>query len=205
MKKFAIKINTAAVILLLLFGSCLFSSCSSMKKTKTKTDLTIKKEENTDSLYEVQTEIVINTQEKVNEVTEVYNETEEICVESGDSLEVTTYDANGKKTGSKKYKGSGKSKTTKEKSSKQKQSTTDTKQKTDSNSKTELSKRSAEELKLQEASLEKKKQGFSFWNYLFWLVLIILIYLNYRFKLIRKVFNHVRNVFTAKDTLAKKE
>ena len=206
MKKFAIKILICAALLLALFGSCLFTSCSSMKKTKSKTEITEVAKTSVDSVTEEQTEIVIDIKEKVNEVTDSYTITEEIVLAPGDSLEVTTFDAAGKKTGSKKYKGSGKSTTTKEKKKTESTASTETKKKTDTNSKTELSKRSDHKKQLQQAELNKEKQGFSFWNYLFlipwFLLLLLLLYLNKRFKLFGWIANHVRKLFTSKDTLA---
>lgn len=226
MKKFAIRIIASGIILFLVFASCFFSSCSSRKLNKQKELVEVQKQSSSDSLFESAAKVDSTSQAKVNSteekkssensMEEFQEEALELELAPSDSLEVINYDANGKKTGSKKYKGSGKIKDSKTNKKTNTSTTTAIKKKTDSVAKTELSKRNAtkarlakansEKAKLEKAQLDRETKGFSVSTYLFLIIAIIvffiLVYLNKRFKWFGWIVNHVRKLFTAKDTLA---
>ncbi|WP_298119348.1 hypothetical protein [Flavobacterium sp.] len=185
------KIITGAlltIVLIFLFAIA-FSSCSSVKKQKQSDAL---KTENTTSV-DSSSQAAVKKEEtkKESEVKKEESTAEgtEINLKPGDSLEVTNYDQDGKKTGSKKYIGSGSIKDFKESKKKQETKVIDVSKKSDSIGKTDLSKASSDKVSLESNSLDVNKKGASFMNQFLWLAIIILLVgLELRFSALSKLF-----------------
>ncbi|AGN89419.1 hypothetical protein [Flavobacterium psychrophilum] len=181
LKKITVILLLAAFLFLLVIP---FTGCSSMKKHKEKESVKVDLNKESDSSAFVKTKIEELKKEQAKETEESCEEATEIQVKDGDSLEVTNYDSSGKKTGSKKYKGSGSIKNTLSKKKNEKLLNINTKTKIDSKSKTEISKCTNSKIEASRVSVNKEKKGFSFWSYLWLLIIVVLLYLNKRFRLI---------------------
>jgi len=192
MKKYA--------IILLLF-SLSYPSCSvkridkEKQRTESSAEKAIDSSVTSNEITSINEFLNLQNSEKKNEIIfsseETNDQSEEIILAAGDSLEIIHFDASGKRTGSKMYKGSGKitNKNTSKKEHHRKDVTSETK--TDSIYQKELSKRNAtksrvkikvsENQKSNSNNLVRETKGFSFWVYL--LIFIIVIFLlNKHFK-----------------------
>jgi len=176
------------IVLIFVFAIS-FSSCSSVKKQKQSDSLKIENTASVDSSSQAAVKKEETKKESEEKKEESTSEGTEINLKPGDSLEVTNYDKDGKKTGSKKYKGSGSIKDFKESKKKQETKTSDVSKKTDSIGKTDVSKASTEKDSAESNSLDVNKKGSSFMNQLLWLaILILLVGLELRYGAISKLF-----------------
>jgi len=132
------------------------------KKHKEKEVIEISNTKKVDSSVLVQTNTEEKELEKTKESEQSLEESTEVNLSPGDSIEVINYDANGKKTGSKKYKGSGKYKNIKGKKILEKSVEKQTNTKTDHKSETDLSKRTHEKTTAKKQSVDKTKRDFHF-------------------------------------------
>ena len=184
-------------LFLMLFFSVMFVGCSASKKHKEeeKTKVEVSTKVDSSSTVSVKSEEKVTEENKT--VESVKEKTLEIEVKNGEELEVTNYDAKGNKTGSTTYKGSGKAKETISDKKTESKQTKESQLKTDSKSKTDLSKRAYAKAKGKKLVSEKENKGFSFFDYLFWIILLIVLsilyYLNKRFKWIGSIINWLNN------------
>lgn len=192
-------ISTVSKIVIVLFlvaiFSFIFSSCSTVKKNQEVEKTEIKQDHNVDSISLKKAETNLETKKNVAEENEVEEIEMEIVVENGDSLEIINYDASGKKTSSKKYKGAGKIKSKKSKSKYKSIQKIKEKSKTKHNLLIKVNKRTHARYANKKAILTKEKKFSFFNNYWFWilvLIAIVLWYLNKRFKL----FFWLSNIFS---------
>jgi uncharacterized membrane protein len=188
------------VILLLalfyfLMGLCLFA-CSSTKKLKTKevTKTEIKKE--SDSVGTVITKIKESEKEKTSKIEKQENTGFKIKVEDGKEVSVKQFDSNGKLIGETIVKGSGEVETKNEKKETNESKSIDKTKDSDSKATSKVIKKENAKTDSKKLELNVEKKGFSFGDYIFWFVLIIiiivLIYLNNRFKWI-SIFKRKNN------------
>lgn len=185
------KIITGAflTIVLIFVFAIAFSSCSSVKKQKQSDSLKIENTASVDSSSQAAVKKEETKKESEEKKEESTAEGTEINLKPGDSLEVTNYDKDGKKIGSKKYKGSGSIKDFKESKKKQETKTSDVFKKSDSIGQTDLSKASSDKVLADSNSLDVNKKGASFMNQLLWLaILILLVGLELRYGAISKLF-----------------
>lgn len=189
------------ILVILLLTSII--GCRSVKKTSSSSTLksTVTKSVDSLSISELKTKEKSTEQIKLNE--QSFDESLQIDLKNGDSLEIINYDGQGKVLNSKKYKGSGTVHHNKTNKNTEKTTITEKEGKTDSKSKVGLSKYSGTTTSASTASSFKEKKGFSFWSYLFFIIIILIIlYLNYRFKIYGFIKKRVLNVFSRKDNLA---
>lgn len=192
------KIITGAFLtILLIFAFAMtFSSCSSIKKQKQSESLKTEKSTSIDSSSQAAVKKEEDKKVAEEKKEESIYEGTEINLKPGDSLEVTNYDKDGKKTGSKKYKGSGSVKDYKESKKKQESKVSEVRKKSDSIGSLDVSKDTKDKSSGNSSFIDKNKKGFSFGDYIFWFLLIIaiivLVYLNNRFKWIT-LFNKKSN------------
>jgi|GEM_PF-2835943 len=192
------KIITGAflTIALIFVFAVTFSSCSSIKKQKQSESLKTEKSTSIDSSSQASVKKEEDKKVAEEKKEESISEGTEINLKPGDSLEVTNYDKDGKKTGSKKYKGSGSVKDYKESKKTQESKVSEVSKKSDSIGSIDLSKDTKDKSSGNSSSIDKNKKGFSFGDYIFWFLLIIaiivLVYLNNRFKWIT-LFNKKSN------------
>lgn len=179
----------------------IITSCSSTKKQKdidkTKTEKSTKVDSSASSIKKIEENKTSEVNSEVNSV----EETNKIDLKNGESITITEFDAKGNIKSKKKYEGSGSienKKSAKKETSKQ---ISNTKTKAVDKSKLDYSKRTDASTKAIKKAVTIKKKGLSFFDYLFWIILviiaIIIYYLNKRFKLFSVIKKHVLKVFTA--------
>lgn len=172
--------------LFIVLMSLPFVGCSSMKKNKQKELIETEVKKESDS-----TGTLVAKVEETKAAETTKKETEEkknydVKVTNGNEVSIKEFDQNGNLKGETVIKGDGEVKTSSEK--KQSEETTKTDESKVSNTKatSTVNKKGSVKSKAKKLGLEVERTGFSFGDYIFWFLLIIaiiiLIYLNYRFK-----------------------
>lgn len=175
------------LVLLSIALACLFfSSCSSTKKLKQKESYKTEVKKESDSsgtvIAKVDEKQKEETAKKVSEEKKGFD----VKVKDGKEVSIKEYDQNGKLKGETVIKGDGEVKTSSEKKDTEETTKSEASKTTDSKADSYVDKKRTENTAGKKLALDLEKKGFSITDYIFWLVLVIiligLIYLNYRFK-----------------------
>ena len=174
-------------IFLMVFFSGMFVGCGSSKKHKEKESFENKQKTEITTSESISSK----TDDKSKQESKVSEETNEECIEvelkDGEELEITNFDSQGNKTGSQKFSGSGKAKKSKSNKKTEANFKKEAESKAEFKGEKDFSGRSYAEKSGDKLILDKQQKGFSFCTYLFWIILLLLIvilcYLNKRFKL----------------------
>jgi Flp pilus assembly protein TadB len=188
-----------AILLLVLFYFLIalaFFGCSSSKKLKDKEVTKSEVVKSSDSLGTTITKIKESEKEKTSKIEKQENTGFKIKVEDGKEVSVKQFDSNGKLIGETVVKGSGDVETKNEKKETNESKSIDKTKDSDSKATSKVSKKEDAKTDSKKLELNVEKKGFSFGDYIFWFVLIItiivLIYLNNRFKWI-SIFKRKNN------------
>ena len=178
-----------AILLLVLFYFLIalaFVGCSSSKKLKTKEEIKTEIKKVSDSVGTTETKVKEQAKEESNKTEKQESTGFKIKVEDGKEVSVKQYDANGKLLGKTVVKGSGEVETKNEKSESKESKSLDSFKESETKAASKVSKKEDSKTDGKKLDLNVEKKGFSFGDYIFWFVLIIviivLIYLNNRFK-----------------------
>ena len=175
------------ILLLAIAMSCLFlSSCSSTKKLKQKESYQIdnKKESDSAGTSTVKVEEKKTGENKKTEVDECQSYEAEVA--DGKKVSVKEYDGAGNLKKETVFEGDGKVKASSGKKETVETTKVDESKVSNSKATTSVKKKEAEKAAGKKLDLNLEKKGFSFGDYIFWFLLIIaiiiLVYLNNRFK-----------------------